>query len=102
MARITYKKDIAGLNRLMRSAGIRDVLRQAAEAAIPYAQAIAPERTGQYKSSFSVTTQDVAGPHMDRAGARLVNSSPHAAHVEWENGDHVLARVADHIGGTDG
>lgn len=99
MAKIRYSKDIAGLNKLMRSAGVREVLRRAAEAALPYAESIAPERTGEYRLSFAVSVQDVAGPHGDRAGARLLNLSPHAARVEWEDGYHTLARVADHIEG---
>lgn len=98
MAKIRYSKNIAGTNALMRSAGIRDVLRAEAERALPLAQAISPEHTGEYKASFEVTTQDVAGPNENRAGARLVNRSPHAARVEWEDGFHVLARVADMIG----
>lgn len=99
MATIRYVRDIPGTNKLMRSAGIRDVLRQVAEAALPYAESISPERTGEYKASFEVTTQDVAGVQANRAGARLVNRSPHAARVEWEDGYHTLADVADHIQG---
>lgn len=100
MSVIRYKPDRAGTNKLMRSPEVRDVLRSVAEAAIPFAESISPERTGEYKASFRVTTQEAAGPHMDRAGARLENTSPHAARVEWEDGYHVLARVAGMIGGS--
>jgi hypothetical protein len=100
MARITYKKSISGLNALMRSAEVRDVLRQAAERGAELAREISPVHTGEYRDSFTVTTQDVAGVHQDRAGARIVNSSPHAARVEWEDGYHVLARVADALGAS--
>jgi hypothetical protein len=97
MARIRYKPDLKGTNELMRSAGVRDHLRSVAEAAIPYAESISPERTGDYKASFRVETTDSGGPRDNRASAYLVNDSPHAARVEWEDGFHVLARVADHI-----
>jgi hypothetical protein len=97
MAKIRYEKNIKGLNELMRSAGVRDHLRAVAEAAIPYAQEISPERTGEYKASFRVETTDSGGPLGNRAAAYLINDSPHAARVEWEDDFHVLARVADHI-----
>lgn len=95
MSTIRYSKDIKGLNALMRSPEVRDVLRQVAERGAEIARAISPVDTGDYRNSFVVTTQEVAGVHENRAGARIVNTSPHAAYVEWEDGYHVLSRVAD-------
>lgn len=94
MGSIRYKPDLAGTRELMRSEGVRGFLRQAAEAAIPFAVAISPERTGEYRASFRVT----AGATAARAFARLENTSGHAARVEWEDGYHVLARAAGMIG----
>jgi hypothetical protein len=97
MSRIRYKKDLKGTNELMRSPGVRDFLRSVAEAAIPVAESISPERTGDYKESFRVETGEVNQGGL-RAAAFLRNVSDHAVLVEWHDGYHVLARVAGMIG----
>ncbi len=99
MAKIRYRPDIRGTNALMRSDGIRDHLRSLAEHGADLARAIAPVRTGDYKEHFRVETSDSGGIRGDRAAAYLINDSDHAARVEWEDGYHVLARVAGMIDG---
>lgn len=60
-----------------------------------WAEANSPRRTGEYASSFEVQAATIDG----MAGARLINTSPHAVYVEWANGTHVLARAVDAIEG---
>lgn len=96
MARIRYKPDHAGVGELMRSAGVRDFLRDVAERAIPLARSISPVRTGDYVAHFRVETGEVSANGL-RAAAFLINDSQHAVLVEWRDGFHVLARTADHI-----
>jgi hypothetical protein len=94
---VRYKPDIAGTGKLMRSVEMQLMLRSAAEKGKLYAMGISPERTGEYLSSFSVETKADGGVHGDRAQATLVNNSPHAVYVEWQDNYHVLARTADYI-----
>jgi hypothetical protein len=95
-----YKADFAATGRFMRSASMQDVVKGAAEKGAEFARAISPERTGDYKASFSVSVRSDGGLRGDRAEARIVNSSPHAVYVEWRDGHHVLARAADFLGGV--
>lgn len=97
MGRIRYKPDHAGVGELMRSDGVRDFLRGVAQRAIPLAESISPERTGDYKASFRVETGEV-NANGRRAAAFIVNDSDHAVLVEWHDGFHVLARTAGMIG----
>jgi hypothetical protein len=99
MAKIRYSADIPATGRFMRSQAMQDVVRGAAEKGEAFARSIAPERTGDYKASFSVSVRSDGGLRGDRAEARIVNSSPHATYVEWRDGHHVLARTADFLGG---
>lgn len=94
---VTYKPDHGGTNRLMNSAGVQRMLKSAAAKGMEYAIGIAPVDTGEYKESFRVTAAAHSGVRKDRAQAFLVNTSPHAGHVEWQDGAHVLARAADFI-----
>lgn len=92
---VRYKPDYTGTGELMNSPEMVEVMRQVAEKGIPFAESISPERTGEYKSSFEVTSRSHGGVHGDRAEAQVVNTSEHAAHVEWQDGYHVLARTAE-------
>lgn len=97
MGAIRYKPDHAGLGQLMRSDGVKDVLRAHAEHGADLARAISPVRTGDYEASFHVETGEVSASGR-RAAAFLINDSPHAVLVEWHDNHHVLARVAGMIG----
>lgn len=94
---VRYKPDLAGTNDLMNGPEMQNMLRSAAEKGRIFAIGISPERTGEYARSFDVTVKAHGGPHGDRAEAALVNYSPHASHVEWQDNYHVLARTADFI-----
>lgn len=95
---VRYVPDREGTNALMRSDGVRDHLRGIAERGADLAREVSPVLTGDYKASFRVEDTGSGGVHGDRAAAYIVNDSPHAARVEWEDGYHVLARVAGMIG----
>jgi hypothetical protein len=62
----------------------------AAEKLQTIAEGRSPRETGEYASSFSVIPVMLNVPFRGkprmRAGARLVNSSDHARHVEYGNG----------------
>jgi hypothetical protein len=93
-----YKPDYAGLGRLMNGPEMQAMLRRVAERGVPFAVSVSPERTGEYKASFRVEVRSHGGVHGDRAEAKIVNSSPHAARVEWQDGFHVLNRTAQALG----
>lgn len=95
--RVTYKPNFASMGRLMRSPGMQAMCVAAAERAVPYAQSISPHETGEYSRAFRVVGLAVAGRRSDRAGAKLVNYSAHAAAVEWRLGFRVLGRTVDYI-----
>lgn len=94
---VRYKPDYAGTNKLMNGPEMQVMLRSAAEKGRIFAIGISPERTGEYLRSFEIETKAHGGVHGDRAEATLTNTSPHAGHVEWQDGYHVLARTADFI-----
>lgn len=95
---VRYRADYRGTGELMNGPEMQAVLRQVAEKGKAFAAGISPERTGEYKASFEVTVQSHGGVHGDRAEAQIVNTSDHAARVEWQDGYHVLARTADTLG----
>lgn len=66
----------------------------------PYAIGISPRDTGEYKRSWRVDTTYVAMGFPDlltRVAARLVNTHPAAAAIEWgnkgRNAHHVLSQT---------
>jgi hypothetical protein len=95
---VRYKADYKGTGELMNGPEMQAVLRQIAEKGKAFAESISPERTGEYKASFEVTSRSHGGVHGDRAEAQIVNTSDHAARVEWQDNYHVLARTADALG----
>jgi len=92
---IRYKPSYGGLGALMNGPEMQEMLRKVAEKGLAYAQSISPDRTGEYRASFGVEVRSHGGIHGDRAEAKIVNSSPHAARVEWEDNYHVLNRTAE-------
>ncbi len=85
------------------------------EDALPYAIMISPRHEFTYVRSFQVKPTTVMVRGMRRVAARLINTAPHAALVEWGGkrrgskgapryrpGQHVLGRTRDRITGRDG
>lgn len=104
MSGVTYTPHFAETGALMRSRGVQEVLRQAANKGVAFAVSVSPEppgksgeATGEYASSFRVTTKARGGVNEDRAEATITNTSRRAARVEWQDGYHVLARTADYV-----
>lgn len=97
---IRYKADYAGTGDLMRSPEMVAVMEAVAERGAALARSMAPERTGEYRASITVTSMRRGGPHGDRAEADIVADSDHAAYVEWRDGYHVLARAAGAVSGA--
>lgn len=106
-----FHSNDAGFRALAVSEGVRAVCVFEAERAKAIAEGFAQDFkiTGEYADSFEVTSATVPvetaeGPHEAAAGI-LVNTSDHAAAVEWGNShDHrphrVLGRTLDGLGGT--
>jgi hypothetical protein len=96
---VRYKPDIADTGRLMKGPEMQALMREIAEEGKALAESIAPVETGEYKSSFrvEVTAHGGLGVGGDRAQANLINDSPHAAYVEWQDNKHVLAKAADYM-----
>jgi len=100
---VEYRPDHRGTAKLMQTPEMQAVVAQVCHDAIPAAQRISPDAPpyGEgYIASFEVDAghlERIAGTR--RATAYLVNTSDHAAAVEWGNGNHVLARTADMIEG---
>lgn len=94
---VTYKPNIGGVRRMLRSPEMQSMCVSAATKGKAYAEQISPDRTGDYRGKFRVVPLAVAGLHSDRAGAKLVNYSAHAAAVEWRLKLRVLGRTVDHI-----
>jgi hypothetical protein len=100
-SRIRYVPDRAGTNELMTSPKMLAGMVAAAEKGRAFAESISPRATGEYARSFTIESTRRGGPSRDRAEARLVNTAPHAAAVEWVNngGERVLGRTVDFIEG---
>lgn len=101
MSKSKYKADNSkstGLGGFLRSdGGLQDALLKVAEGGKAFAESIAPVgETGEYAASFEVTEES---GREDSVGAMLVNTSGHAARVEFDL-THTLAKAADHMRGT--
>jgi hypothetical protein len=99
-----FKLDVAGIAGVAVSSRVRDACRNIAERkAKPYAISISPIDTGEYIRSFKVLDQHTTIHGLRRVAARLYNTSPHAAIVEWGNARaparHVLTETIDHLHG---
>ncbi|WP_289008948.1 hypothetical protein [uncultured Thermomonospora sp.] len=99
-ARIRYEPNYRGVGRLMQSRQMAAMLARRAQAGKAWAESVAPVRTGEYRSSFGVSsTTRGTGRWSDRAAAYLYNTSDHATAVEWQNDERVLGRAVDVIEG---
>lgn len=99
---VRYQPDYAGTGQLMRSIEMLAVMEHIAEGGANYARVIAPRETGEYADSITVDSTRRGGPHKDRAEARIVADSDHAAYVEWQDGYHVLERTLAFLEGSGG
>lgn len=96
----SYKPDFTGTGQLMRSAEMLEVMKAVAERGISIARVLSAGHvvTGEYESSFTATARSRrGGVRGDRAEAWLVNTSGHAARVEWQDDLHILARTAGYL-----
>lgn len=109
--RSTYTGRYSGIGRLFQRPGVQRACRTAAVGMMHIAEGIAPvgspadgdRHPGQYKSSFDVVplwkNVPFKGRPRMRAGARLINSAPHAWRVERGDGRvpryAVMARAID-------
>jgi hypothetical protein len=78
----------AGMSELLKSDGVRALLRDKAEAVASRARSSAPVASGEYRDSI-----DVVSATTDRAVERVVATAPHALIVEAKTGN--LARALD-------
>jgi hypothetical protein len=77
-----FKASYSGIGKMIRSPGMGAEMRRRAEKVKPLAEATAPVDSGEYKSSFKVTSGARGGVRKDRAYGRVTNSAPHAFYVE--------------------
>lgn len=109
-----YEWDEADWDRIATSAGIVDACVSEAEEGLLYADAIAPERTGDYRSHWKVEPTTVRLPKYGiRGAAELSNDSGHAVSLEFgtaprvdEDSTHpgmraqrILGETAAYLGG---
>lgn len=95
---VRYEANVQGLGKVMRSRGMRTMLRQEALRGMQYAKVIAPKETGEYRNSFRVSSANQGeGRWKDRAVAYLHNDSDHALYVEYTDDYRTLGIVADII-----
>lgn len=86
MARATgarFRASFGGIGALIRSPEMRAEMRRRAEKVKTVAEATAPVESGEYKSSFRVTSGARGGIRKDRAYGRVTNTAPHAFYVEY-------------------
>jgi hypothetical protein len=90
-------------------------LQVATEEALPAAIRLSPRDEGDYVRSWQVRPNQVVLRGMRRFGARLINTAPHSALVEfggrkrggsfkgrYRPAQHILLKVRDRITGADG
>lgn len=101
-ANVRYTPNRGGMRALGLSSGVGGMCVDAANRGRVEAERIAPRDSSDYATSFQVRQATVRAGwgNEPRAGAVLVNTSDHAAAVEWRHGHHVLARVVDTIEGS--
>lgn len=114
---VSYKPNHSDIARYLNSAEIYKVVRRRAEKGKLFAKSISPVGTppdddhpGQYKASFEVSRTEVVINDTPHATAKLENTAPYAAAVEWgykgradkagRAAHHVLTRTAQFLGGS--
>ncbi len=89
-SRPTYRGNYSGIGRMMQRPWMQRGVRKSAVQMREAAEANSPRESGEYASSFDIVPLwkniPFKGKPRMRAGARLVNTSDHARHVEYGNG----------------
>ncbi len=80
---VDFELDRGGIRKIARDAPLRLAVREVATKAKAHAESIAPHRTGAYASRFEINFTRVTVRGLRRIGARLVNTDPAAAKIEW-------------------
>lgn len=105
---VRFVPDKAGIAKCAMGPELRAAVNHLAEhVAKPYAERISPRSNRDdhvhYADSFTVVPGTAWIAAMQRVAARLFNTAPHAAAVEWGNGGansrghRVLGRTLDHL-----
>jgi hypothetical protein len=111
-----YQDSLKDFAEIAMSARILAICLEVADTqALPYAVRISPVDTGTYRNSWKVAPGTAVVAGMRRVCARLINTAPHAALVEWGGrpggghfkgrylpAQHILQRVRDNLTGRDG
>lgn len=118
---VRFKLDRDGIRKIALGPELRSACHDVVESkALPYAIGISPvsdrRRAQHYIFSFQVhdvltgmlAPENIGHPPMLRVGARLINTAPHAAAVEWGTaknggrGHRVLGRTLDYLNSAAG
>jgi hypothetical protein len=109
---VDFQMDRKGMARCAMGPELADAVHSVVEdRAMPYAIGISPvsDRNHEhYVEAFSTIMGTATIRSLRRVAALLINSSPHAAAVEWGNartdgkGHRVLGRTLDHLNGVHG
>lgn len=102
-ARPTYRGRYSGIGSMFQRPWMQRAVRKVAVDMKGVAEPSSPRETGEYSRSFDVVPVFLnipfEGKPRMRAGARLINTSDHARHVEYGNGNTpryaVLHKVVD-------
>ncbi|WP_329521160.1 HK97 gp10 family phage protein [Spirillospora sp. NBC_01491] len=78
-----FRASFSGIGKMIRSPQMQAAMRSRAEKVAALAAATAPIDSGEYKSSFKVTSGARGGVRRDRAYGRVTNTAPHAVYVEF-------------------
>lgn len=98
-----FRPNHKGIGQILASRQMEAAMLDRARGLQRRAEALAAEhrRTGEYLSSFSISSTTKGGVKGDRAEAVLRNSAPHATLVEW-GGEHmepqrIMGRAAGEV-----
>lgn len=103
---VEFEMDYAGMRRVAVGAELKTACYLIARKAQPYAEAIAPRDSGDFARSFDVNMGHAWVAGMRRVAARLLNTDPGAAAIEFGYkppgrppvaGHHTLRRTLAHI-----
>jgi hypothetical protein len=78
-----FRASYRGIGKMLRSPEMQAEMRRRADKVARRAEAFAPVDSGQYKSSFTVSSGARGGLRRDRAYGRVTNTAPHAVFVEF-------------------
>ena len=97
-----YQPDREGIGQIMRSPEMELIVREIAEEGMAHAVGISPERTGEYKAGFRLTSTRRGGPKDDRAEAQVVNGALDRVLSDVVDGHDVFRQALAHIEGVAG